>query len=197
MRRLLTALPRRVWLPALVALAVVAATLGALLTGRDDAGPSTAAASPSADPAAATGPSPTPSSSAVPPAPAPAAPGPEGQVLALVDAERAAAGCGAVSADGGPAGVARADSADMRDRGCSSHTDPEGRSPFDRAEQAGAGNVRAENIAKGQPDADVGVWAWMDSPGHRQDVLNCEHRSMGLGVATGAGGPWWTQLSGV
>ena len=118
-------------------------------------------------------------------------------MVALVDAERAAAGCGAVSADGGLASVARAHSADMRDRGFFSHTDPDGRSPFDRAEQAGVGNARAENIARGQPDADAVVRAWMDSAGHRQNILNCSYRSMGLGLATGAGGPWWTQLFGV
>jgi cell division septation protein DedD len=67
-----------------------------------------------------------------PPAPAPAPPatsapaGAAGQVLALVNQERAAAGCGAVSSDGALAAVALAHSADMRDRGFFSHTNPEG-----------------------------------------------------------------------
>nr|WP_246215314.1 CAP domain-containing protein [Modestobacter muralis] len=258
---MLTALPRRVWLPVLIALAVAAVAVGALLTSRDDAVPRPAAApasptsSPTSSPAVSPAPSsvavppsaappsssaPPPSSSAAPvttaartsstptprstsrpptpatstppapppppapappppppPAPAPAAPGPEGQVLALVNAARADAGCGVVAADGGLAGVARAHSADMRDRGFFSHTDPEGRSPFDRAAQAGVDDARAENIARGQPDADAVVRAWLDSPGHRQNVLDCSYRTMGLGLATGAGGPWWTQLFGV
>ncbi|MFQ1001709.1 CAP domain-containing protein [Modestobacter sp. SSW1-42] len=267
MRPLLTALPRRVWLPVLVALALVAVALGVLLTGRGDAAPRPAAVTasvstpstvvpmptPTPSPTPGPVPSPAPSSSVAPPpstsaapattapapptprastptpaprstsrapapppppapapppppapapppppppAPAPAAPGPEGQVLALVNDARAAAGCGPVGADGELAGVARAHSSDMRDRGYFSHTDPDGRSPFDRAAQAGV-DARAENIARGQADADAVVRAWLDSPGHRQNVLNCSYRTMGLGLATGAGGPWWTQLFGV
>ena len=118
-------------------------------------------------------------------------------MLALVNQARAGAGCGALTADPALAAVARAHSADMRDRGYFSHTDPDGRSPFDRAEQAGVGNARAENIARGQPDAGAVVRAWLDSPGHRENVLNCGYRTMGVGLATGAGGPWWTQLFGV
>ena len=38
--------------------------------------------------------------------------------------------------------------------------------------------------------------AWMDSSGHRANILNCELRRSGVGVAEGAGGPWWTQLFG-
>ncbi|WP_241176173.1 CAP domain-containing protein, partial [Modestobacter sp. KNN46-3] len=133
-----------------------------------------------------------------PPAPAApaAAPGPEGQVLALVNAERAAAGCAAVSADAGLAAVARAHSADMRDRDYFSHVTPEGLDPFARARAAGIGYARAENIASGQPDAAAVMAAWMSSPGHRQNILNCQLRTLGVGVAAGSGGPWWTQLFG-
>jgi len=141
---------------------------------------------------------PAPAPAAAPPvaAAAPAAPGPEGQVLALVNAERAAAGCGALSADPGLAGVARAHSADMRDRGYFSHVDLDGLDPYARARAAGIGYARAENIARGQADADAVMAAWMASPGHRQNILDCSLTSLGVGVATGAGGPWWTQLFG-
>jgi uncharacterized protein YkwD len=121
----------------------------------------------------------------------------EGRVLALVNQARAGAGCGALTADAGLAGVARAHSEAMRDQGFFDHTDPAGRSPFDRAALAGVTNARAENIARGQQDADAVMGAWLESPGHRQNVLDCSHRTMGLGVATGSGGPWWTQLFGV
>ena len=117
-------------------------------------------------------------------------------MLALVNAERAAAGCPAVTADEGLAAVARAHSADMRDRGYFSHVDPEGRDPFARARAAGVGSARAENIARGQADAAAVMAAWMDSPGHRRNVLDCGLRTLGVGVATGTGGPWWTQLFG-
>ncbi|MCZ2823705.1 MULTISPECIES: CAP domain-containing protein [unclassified Modestobacter] len=148
---------------------------------------------------AAPAPAPPPAAAAAPrpaAAAAPAAPGPEGQVLSLVNAERAAAGCAAVSADTGLATVARAHSADMRDRGYFSHVNPEGLDPFARARAAGLGHARAENIAAGQPDATAVMAAWMTSPGHRANILDCDLRTLGVGVATGAGGPWWTQLFG-
>jgi uncharacterized protein YkwD len=116
-------------------------------------------------------------------------------VLALVNQERAAAGCGAVTADAALAGVARAHSADMRDRGFFDHTNPDGQDPFDRAAAAGL-SARAENIARGQADAAAVMESWMNSPGHRRNILDCDLTRLGVGVAEGAGGPWWTQLFG-
>lgn len=161
--------------------------------------PTTAGTTTAAAPAPAPAPAPGPPVPAALPAPAPAAvadPGVEGAVLTLVNAERSAAGCGAVSGDGGLAGVARAHSADMRDRGYFSHTSPDGRSPFDRAAAAGVSGSRAENIAQGQPDAASVMAAWMASPGHRVNILDCSLTRLGVGVAEGPGGPWWTQLFG-
>ena len=99
-------------------------------------------------------------------------------MLALVNAERAAAGCGALSADSGLASVARAHSADMRDRGFFDHVNLDGLDPFDRADRAGIG-ARAENIAYGQPDAAAVMDAWMNSSGHRANILNCSLTSPG------------------
>ena len=139
------------------------------------------------------------------PAPAPtaaataagsSAPGLEGEVLALVNTFRASAGCAALVHDEGLATVARAHSADMRDRGYFDHTNPDGLDPFDRAEAAGQTNARAENIAAGQPDPAAVMDAWMNSSGHRANILNCELRTLGTGVAEGSGGPYWTQLFG-
>ena len=114
-------------------------------------------------------------------------------MAALTTAE---AGCGALTADPALAAVARAHSADMRDRDYFSHTSPEGLSPFDRAERAGVDYSRAENIAFGQADAAAVMEAWLDSPGHRANILDCELTKLGVGVAEGTGGPWWTQLFG-
>ncbi len=33
----------------------------------------------------------------------------------------------------------------------------------------------------------------MNSPGHRANILNCDYKTLGVGVHVGAGGPWWTQ----
>ena len=120
----------------------------------------------------------------------------EGEVLALVNTARAAAGCAPLVHDEGLATVARAHSADMRDRGYFDHTNPDGLDPFERADAAGQTNARAENIAAGQPDPAAVMDAWMNSSGHRANILNCELRTLGIGVAEGGGGPWWTQLFG-
>ncbi len=174
--------------------------------GPSSAGPSSAGRSSSAAPAPAQtstqeAPAPAQTSTPVAPAPAartaaPAASGSEATVLALVNEARAAAGCGAVRADPALAAVARAHSADMRDRDYFSHDTPEGLSPFDRAEAAGITSARAENIAAGQRDAAAVMDAWMNSPGHRANILNCSLSTLGVGVAEGPGGPWWTQLFG-
>ncbi|MYW44663.1 CAP domain-containing protein, partial [Streptomyces sp. SID161] len=34
---------------------------------------------------------------------------------------------------------------------------------------------------------------WMNSPGHRANILNCGFKTLGVGVHFGPGGPWWTQ----
>ena len=151
----------------------------------------TPAPAPAAPPTPAAAPSPAPA-----PAPAPAAPADpsvEGQVLARVNVQRAAAGCGALTADPALAAVARAHSADMRDRGFFAHVNPDGLDPFARAARAGL-EARAENIAAGQPDPAAVMDAWMHSPGHRANILNCDLTRLGVGVAQGTGGPWWTQL---
>ncbi|WP_347057944.1 CAP domain-containing protein [Blastococcus sp. HT6-30] len=126
-------------------------------------------------------------------APTLAGPDAEGQVLALVNEERARAGCEPLTVDGQLTAVARAHSADMRDRGFFHHVNPSGQDPFARA-SAAAITARAENIARGQQDAAAVVHSWMGSPGHRANILDCRSRSLGVGLATGAGGPWWTQL---
>ena len=156
--------------------------------------------------APAAAPAPAPKSTTEAPAPEPPtaaatsfgapAPGAEAEVLALVNTVRAGAGCAPLLHDEGLATVARAHSADMRDRGFFDHTNPDGRDPFDRAEAAGRTNARAENIAYGQPDPAAVMDAWMNSSGHRANILNCALRTLGTGVAEGPGGPWWTQVFG-
>jgi uncharacterized protein YkwD len=168
------------------------------------AAPPPAAPTPAPAPAPAPVPAPAPAPKPAPtpapaPAPAPAAPAvsaAESQVLSLVNTERAKAGCAPVTADPALAAVARAHSADMRDRHFFSHTNPDGLDPFARARAAGISYARAENIAYGQRDAAAVMAAWMASTGHRQNILNCGLSRLGVGVAEGTGGPWWTQLFG-
>ncbi|MFB7514261.1 CAP domain-containing protein [Streptomyces sp. NPDC056144] len=117
----------------------------------------------------------------------------EAEVLRLVNVERAKVGCSPVSADARLAGLARAFSADMEARNFFDHTDPDGATPWNRAEQAGIANLAGENIARGQVDAAAVMTSWMNSDGHRANILNCEFTTLGVGVEFGDGGPWWTQ----
>ncbi|MFV0127561.1 CAP domain-containing protein [Streptomyces sp. HMX112] len=120
----------------------------------------------------------------------------EAAVLGLVNAERAKAGCSPVQASRSLAALAGAFSADMARRDFFSHTDPDGDSPWDRAEQAGVKDLGGENIARGQADARAVMESWMNSDGHRANILNCDYTRLGVGVHFGDGGPWWTQNFG-
>ncbi|KUN96240.1 CAP domain-containing protein [Streptomyces caeruleatus] len=115
------------------------------------------------------------------------------EVLQLVNQERAQVGCSAVSANSSLTALAENFSEDMAARGFFDHTDPSGASPWDRAAKAGITDLGGENIARGQADAAAVMDAWMNSPGHKANILNCDFKTLGVGVHFGAGGPWWTQ----
>ncbi|MFE9019334.1 CAP domain-containing protein [Streptomyces sp. NPDC007808] len=118
------------------------------------------------------------------------------EVLRLVNEERAQVGCSAVAANSSLADLAQEFSEDMAERGFFDHTDPDGASPWDRAAKAGVTDLGGENIARGQADAAAVMEAWMNSPGHKANILNCDFKTLGVGVHFGAGGPWWTQNFG-
>ncbi|MFJ9007266.1 CAP domain-containing protein [Streptomyces canus] len=115
------------------------------------------------------------------------------EVLRLVNAERANVGCSPVAANSALADLAGAFSKAMADQGFFDHTDPSGATPWDRAAQAGITSLGGENIARGQSDPAAVMEAWMNSPGHKANILNCDFKTLGVGVVFGSGGPWWTQ----
>ncbi|MFI9544567.1 CAP domain-containing protein [Streptomyces sp. NPDC052016] len=115
------------------------------------------------------------------------------EVLKLVNEERSKVGCSALSANSSLAELAQEFSEDMAARGFFDHTDPDGATPWDRATKAGISDLGGENIARGQTDAAAVMEAWMNSPGHRANILNCDFKTLGVGVHFGSGGPWWTQ----
>jgi uncharacterized protein YkwD len=86
----------------------------------------------------------------------------------------------------------------MAVKGYFSHTGQDGRSPFDRIKQAGyPGRMMGENIAAGQTSAAAVMQAWMNSPGHRANILNCGYKEVGVGyVAGGSMRHYWTQNFG-
>lgn len=118
----------------------------------------------------------------------------EDEVTALTNEERREAGCGEVTTDERLRTAARAHSEDMAAHDYFDHTGRDGRSPFDRMRDAGYPDPAGENIALGyRTPADV-VAGWMDSDGHRRNILTCSHRAIGVGLAyDGAGRPYWTQ----
>ncbi|MER0245926.1 CAP domain-containing protein, partial [Streptomyces sp. HSW2009] len=120
------------------------------------------------------------------------------EVVELTNAERQAAGLRPLAVDPLLARAAQAHSADMVARDFYAHTSPEGSEPWDRAAAAGCRHRGiGENIACGQRSpADV-VRGWMNSPGHRANILAPGFDELGIGYATGSlAGTYWTQLFG-
>jgi uncharacterized protein YkwD len=118
----------------------------------------------------------------------------ETAVLVLVNAERAKAGCRALTVDSRLAAAARKHSADMVARDYFSHTTPDGVSFSQRIDAEGYQWSRVgENIAAGQRSATEVMKAWMKSPGHRANILNCQFRNIGIGVVQNGRSPVWTQ----
>ncbi|GAA4661095.1 CAP domain-containing protein [Streptomyces youssoufiensis] len=120
------------------------------------------------------------------------------EVVALTNAERSAVGLRPLAVDPGLATAAQAHSADMVARDFYAHTTPEGRQPWDRAAAAGCRHRGiGENIACGQRSAADVVRGWMNSPGHRANILSPGFDEIGIGYATGSlAGTYWTQLFG-
>ncbi|MER7819482.1 CAP domain-containing protein, partial [Streptomyces sp. NPDC096153] len=143
---------------------------------------------------------PKPKPTPTPEAPDPEPPLPSGdvaQVVALVNAERSKAGCGPVRSNDKLETAARRHSEDMAARGYFDHTSPDGSDPGDRITAAGyRWSTYGENIARGQQSPSSVMDSWMNSPGHRANILNCSFKELGVGIHDASGGPWWTQAFG-
>jgi len=121
-----------------------------------------------------------------------------GEVVDRTNAERARHGLRALTVDRRLAAAAHAHSADMVQRGFFAHESPDGRQVWDRAVAAGyAYRKVAENIAAGQRSAEEVVRGWMESPGHRANILDGDLTQIGVGRAEGGSyGVYWTQVFG-
>jgi uncharacterized protein YkwD len=120
----------------------------------------------------------------------------ENQVVALTNAQRKAHGCGALRNDSRLEQSARAHSTDMVRQGFFSHTGSNGSNFVAREISAGypRRGPSAENIAWGYRTPKDVVTGWMNSPGHRANILNCGSVAVGVGLAYTAGGSaYWTQ----
>ncbi len=117
----------------------------------------------------------------------------EQEVVRLVNVERAKAGLPALKSDWELARVAEHKSQDMHDKGYFDHTSPTYGTPFTMMKNYGITYKSAgENIAKGQRTAAQVVDAWMNSAGHRANILNKNYTHIGVGYV--ADGHYWTQM---
>jgi len=117
----------------------------------------------------------------------------EAEVVRLVNVEREKKGLSPLVADWQLSRVARYKSQDMKDNRYFSHTSPVYGSPFEMMKSFGISYRSAgENIAKGQATPAAVVNAWMNSAGHRANILNAAFTHIGVGYV--ADGNYWTQM---
>lgn len=115
------------------------------------------------------------------------------QVIDLTNKERQKNGLPALKADSSLSKVAQAKSNDMNAKHYFSHTSPTYGSPFDMMRDFGVTYRSAgENIAMGQPTAQQVVTAWMNSEGHRKNILSPNYTNIGVGYTKT--GNYWSQM---
>lgn len=116
----------------------------------------------------------------------------EQEVIRLVNAERAKYGLAALTEDWELSRVARYKSQDMHDNRYFSHTSPTYGSPFQMIRAFGLSYRSAgENIAMGYSTPAAVVRGWMNSEGHRANILSSAYTKIGVGYV--ADGSYWTQ----
>ncbi len=117
----------------------------------------------------------------------------EQEVIRLVNEIRVQNGLKALTHNWELSRVARYKSQDMKDKGYFSHTSPTYGSPFQMMKSFGITYRSAgENIARGQRTPQEVVNAWMNSAGHRANILNSSFTEIGVGYV--ASGNYWTQM---
>jgi len=121
----------------------------------------------------------------------------ENEVIKLVNQERAKRGLQALQSDWQLSRAARFKSADMAEKGYFSHTSPTYGSPFQMMHdfQVRSFSAAGENIAYGQRTPQQVMNDWMNSPGHRSNILSSTYTHIGVGVAENKNGvKYWTQM---
>lgn len=120
----------------------------------------------------------------------------ERQVVQLVNVERQKNGLNALSLDSAISNVARTKSKDMADNNYFAHNSPTYGSAGNMLKQFGISYTAwGENIASGQDTPQEVVNAWMNSEGHRANILSPNFTKIGVGYVTNSKGtPYWTQM---
>jgi len=116
------------------------------------------------------------------------------QVVSLVNQERAKQGLSALKTDAKLTAVALAKAKDMYNNNYFDHNSPTYGSPFDMMKQFGVSySYAGENIAKGQRTPQEVMTAWMNSSGHRANILNAHYTSIGVAYYNGE---WVQEFTG-
>jgi uncharacterized YkwD family protein len=117
-------------------------------------------------------------------------------VLKLVNQERAKVGVQPLTLSEKLTSIANTKAKDMADKGYFSHNSPTYGSPFDMLKQFGVSySYAGENIAAGQKSAEEVMNSWMNSSGHKANILNKNYTQIGVGfVRGGEYGTEWVQL---
>jgi uncharacterized protein YkwD len=194
-----------------------AAAVAALAPGAGGGAPGGKAVTSAASPSPTVPPSaiPSPARTAATPAPASTKPaakprpepptvqpglaGQETEIIRLVNVERGKAGCGAVKLNARLQTAIRLHVAELGTHGnlYISHVSDDGRTFVDRAKAQGYDDPGGENVARGQRDAADVMNSWMNSAGHRANILNCSFKAIGAGAVKGVDGTIvWGQLFG-
>ena len=117
----------------------------------------------------------------------------ESEVIRLVNEIRVQNGLKPLTANWELSRVARHKSQDMRDQGYFSHTSPTYGTPFQMIKSFGLSfRTAGENIAKGYATPQAVVNGWMNSSGHRANILNASYTQIGVGYV--GQGHYWTQM---
>lgn len=118
------------------------------------------------------------------------------KVVDLVNQRRKENGLAPLSVNRSLAKVAEVKASDMRDNNYFTHTSPTYGSPFDMIKQFGISyRAAGENIAKGQKTPETVMDGWMNSEGHRANILNDNYTEIGVGYVTDSNGmTYWVQM---
>jgi uncharacterized protein YkwD len=117
------------------------------------------------------------------------------ELLELVNDERAAVGAAPVTLSPQLTEAAQRHAEDMANNTFLSHFGSDGSTMQTRIEAADYNwSAIGENIAMGQTSPEAVMESWMDSSGHRQNILNPNYSELGLGYAEAANGPYWVQV---
>ena len=120
----------------------------------------------------------------------------EKQVASLTNSERKSAGFGRLILDSQLSKLARMKAEDMAKKGYFSHTSPTYGSAFDMMKKYGVSyRTAGENIAKGQKTPEAVMNGWMNSSGHRANILSSTYTHIGVGYAKDSkGNTYWVQI---